>query len=66
MLLEICVNLAGTTVSGQDPGEYLMAGRKVLLSEDGFLTLKDGGTMAGSAFNTLQCANYLIKVKINP
>ena len=38
--------------------------RQVILGDDGFLRMKDTGIMAGSAYNTLQCANYLIKVSI--
>ena len=37
--------------------------RQVVIGEDGFLRMKDTGIMAGSAYNTLQCANHLIKVR---
>ena len=49
---------------GQDPGEYIMYNRKVVIGVDGFLRMKETGVMAGSAYNTLQCANYLITVRI--
>ncbi len=41
-----------------------MYGRRVILGADSHLRLKDTGVKAGSAFNTLQCANYLLQVNV--
>ncbi len=39
-----------------------MCERQVVVEKDEFVRMKESGVIAGSSSNTLQCANYLLKV----